>query len=815
MESDTMTTILRLTMALCDPMEQPSDNDTQILSLDFLADVYILLSYHVVAQRPEVKQVLETTVQNIKFTLSTYFMRIYFAIQKSLQAYDEHKLATIDNSEDKWWDNMYMWMPPMGMEPRLLKTIYAMSCLLLIATYKLFAPEHYPSEAYELVKNPWLVAFIRSWKCHTSIILLALEIDRRIEQQNEEEDTDENQTPEILFNALEGSSAIRCVLAWILNQEPTTFVPDTNIDLTRIHEVDPHLTDSSIDITGVSLLDFVRPTSRHRVDGGALRTDLRLLVIAQAILRSCSTVTLTSAPLEKPDNPKSHSKAQQDSILATADLLVDLEYDDRFDEDIRYVFDYELEGSDDEFSDARSNGEELLGESEASNEEVAIGENSQYTDEYQAKVNNNQTANEGDTPSFLLSDIMTLGANLKFFTVGNPASKDNSDRKWGQKLLDSIAYAKIAPQSSQFHYFPSIILGYLMLPASIEDIEECRQKNMFLLPIATITYFELLLKSNTQLTRSICDELMMFSDTREKLLLCLAYQQNLNPLMIDYAYELVSGLRGRPEHSAYKFSRKGGRVILTEDEVNNFLHGFFLRSMDYFYAVEGIPDDSDNKVVLPETVAKKNMLLVCLMMDRLISQGVISLDTNAPNCFNGPLRLLLVAWIGKVKEARELFFRINSAMYDLSKDDIRGQAGPSEPDDEKLEEPRYGVSDNVMKQMAGFKTTSEMIAVSSLKPHILAPFAAYARRLQTYMPVLFSRTQPPTLETAPEIVGDLRFFFNNMNQLANVSVFVSSLFEAYDSNTRPEKSAEDSTENICDLESHKKKKKKKKSKKKK
>ncbi|EDK36431.2 hypothetical protein PGUG_00529 [Meyerozyma guilliermondii ATCC 6260] len=816
-ESDLNYSIYRLTVALCDPLQQPPDNDKQVLSLDFLADILIPLSYHEVSQKPHF--LFETSsVHLIKFTLSTIYFRLYCALQETLNTDDELKLRHVDNSPDHWFENLHYWVPSKEVQsrPRQFKVYYSMSCLLLVAIYKLFAPES-PKEPYNLTKNPYLFHLVRSWKCHTNVILLALEIDRRIELQNEEEDSDENQTPEIIYNVLEGSSAVRSVLAWILNQNPSVDIPDTNSDLETIEDPD---VDWSYDIKELPLLEFVLPLSRRRANCGALRVDMRLIVIALIIIRSGSHVVSTSNQSSKPPVSYSYRKqAQQDAISSVGDLLVDLEYDDRFDEDIRYVFEFELDGFQDE--------DEKQGIDDSQLEPVAIGDNMEYTPAFLEVIKSFESATEEDKRKYIFDDVTELGYYLKFVILKTSSSSKAQDSPWDQVLLNSIAYAKHAASETHFYLYPGIVLGFLKMPASIEDIEECRKKNLFLLPISPITNFELFLKNNTQLARSVLDELMMFPYTRSKTLNLLSKEQNLNPLMIDYVYELVSGLRGRQEHSAYTFSRLGGKVILDEREIQLFLHNFLTRCSEYFAAVDGFEDLDGNRVILPESVAKKTMSLLCLMINRLVAQGIIALGSDGPFTFNTELRGLLIGWIGRVKEARTLYFEISSALYDDARDGIREQANGFEDETrEKVEEPptkarNYGISESTMAKIESWESSAETVAIVNTSKAIRDEFDNYVGRLKEYIASIVWVSEVRSSIPADIVAGDLRFYLDNFNVLCKVDYFAGAMFEVFEScvSSEPRLGESEFSEAFINGETEfkdgKKKKKKKKSKKKK
>ena len=103
------------------------------------------------------------------------------------------------------------------------------------------------------------------------------------------------------------------------------------------------------------------------------------------------------------------------------------------------------------------------------------------------------------------------------------------------------------------------------------------------------------------------------------------------------------------------------------------LHEFLTNSGIYLSATDGIEIDNGYKVVLSESIAKKYMTLICLMINQLINIGIINLDRNSASDksegeedihdYSTDLQVLLIQWIGKLPEARELFFKIKKANY--------------------------------------------------------------------------------------------------------------------------------------------------------
>ena len=93
----------------------------------------------------------------------------------------------------------------------------------------------------------------------------------------------------MITRTLKGSSSIRYVLAWTLNQNPS---------LLAFYGFDDASSDASkgyfggiYDTKYQSLLNFTQPMSRKKINGGALLIDMRLVVIALLIINSGTSFT--------------------------------------------------------------------------------------------------------------------------------------------------------------------------------------------------------------------------------------------------------------------------------------------------------------------------------------------------------------------------------------------------------------------------------------------------------------------------------------------------------------------------------------------
>ncbi|ODV85589.1 hypothetical protein CANARDRAFT_7696 [[Candida] arabinofermentans NRRL YB-2248] len=272
---------------LCDPYTQPSDTgemNEYILSIDLVSDLVIALDY----------QIYENS-EDTKFPLFDMALDLGLIIEKCLKAlncYDYNQLRNVDNDEVNWIDNLKKWIPcdtlsnitNMATGFHNLRLLYSICSVSVLVIYKL-----YNRGSSILSLNPFLSFLIKIWKNQTHVILLGLGIDRRDEELNFPG------YPEVIRYVIKGASALRSITAMILNGDFKA----------RLH-----------DLKHESLNNFMNPWGR-KCGSGALSIDLRIYVAAMISLG-----------------------VEIDDVTA---LLDGLEPDDRYDEDIKYMFEMELE----------------------------------------------------------------------------------------------------------------------------------------------------------------------------------------------------------------------------------------------------------------------------------------------------------------------------------------------------------------------------------------------------------------------------------------------------------------------------------------
>lgn len=279
------------TMAgLCDPYTQPSstgESNEFILSLDFVSNILLALCLEKKYKYFDICISLTKIIERIC---------IYF------NCYDELKMPEIDDVFDntKFLSQLNQWTPPEYLYMRrevfdehdlqLLFTIISLSFYTIGNTYTNYLGQT------NISLNPFLHFFIKYWKIHTKVVILGIEFDRECEQRHIECPSPEY--PEIIRHMIKGSSAVRNVLLIMLNDEFDK----------RMH-----------DLKHESLINFHTPWGR-RSGNGSLKCDIRFYV--------------------------SSMLSMGESLLEVTSLMVNLEPDDKYDEDINYIFDYELDNED-------------------------------------------------------------------------------------------------------------------------------------------------------------------------------------------------------------------------------------------------------------------------------------------------------------------------------------------------------------------------------------------------------------------------------------------------------------------------------------
>lgn len=821
--------IFWVTASLCDPYTQPEE-DKVVLSVDCLADVLIALAYknHVnkmpkapisnlsiraqnsgngaektaKADSASEKTPTETPPQeppciaSVKFTLSVHIFTVLHALQKGLSADDELGLRYVDNTEENWQENMKYWTPKPDLSgDPILRICYLMLCVLVAALYKLFAPED--GSSYNLVKNPYLQYLVKLWKCHLNIIILGLEVDRRAEEAAGAGEY--VATPPVLNSVLRGLSAVRTVLGWVLNQNPLLLYLSEGESRPTVER----------DIRDMSLLDFSHPLVRLASSGGALLIDMRFVVMALLVLKT--GISFTAGKDRPPQtrnpnlavNPNETNRRldQGEPLVELSDLLLDLEYDDKFDDDIRYIFGYEFSLDEDEddkkSSSANVRPVEIQPEFDFDEHgrdwrDMARGPNVEALEWFEEYLNNPAAHNpqmEGPAAILVQFPDQRLRCELDII-MSVPLSDEHPIRNGGAgDLLKTVARAIWEEEEgvNTTSTSPDDVYRYFLAPAT-DDLISFAQENGHHVPAPTytITQFEVLMITCDEFARALMDEMLMCRGLRRPLIWFLTHSLNLSQSLVDYIFELVAGLRGSPSRQkTYKFSRKGECLHLSDVEKLMLLHELLTGASAFLSNSEGVVFDRTSKPGLPVTTAENLIRILCLMINQLLRLNIITLDKKKQGTpddihdYTNDIETLLINWIGLVPEARELFFRVKSQYS---------------PDAESLTEPETPSRAQHradLERLAGLcanKTADEITYLVTQQDGVGVILDGYVGRMEKHLKTLtaFQLDEVAYLGSSDVLHDegilndDFRFFIDHFNVLCRIEDVAERLFLVFE-----------------------------------
>lgn len=282
---------LFITLAtLSDPYTQPSStgkNNEMILSADLLSDLIISLNFKDYIELNKGNNVINLPSFDMAYDLS----RIIEKIMVILNADNENTLTYINNDAENWEKELPKWLPHNAFSSivNIASDFHHMMLLYTISTVSLLIIQKLYRSQGNICLNPFLSLYLQLWKNHTKIIYLGIEIDRRDEEEGFPG------YPEVIRYMIKGSSAIRSMIALILNDDFER----------RLH-----------DLRHESLINFMRPWGRKFTNGSITR-DVRIFIAALLALGS-----------------------ELDNVT---ELLFNFDPEDRYDEDIEYMFEMELQ----------------------------------------------------------------------------------------------------------------------------------------------------------------------------------------------------------------------------------------------------------------------------------------------------------------------------------------------------------------------------------------------------------------------------------------------------------------------------------------
>ncbi|KAI5964850.1 uncharacterized protein KGF55_001920 [Candida pseudojiufengensis] len=821
--------IFKTVIALCDPFTQPEETEDNILGVNCISDLLIFFAYD------EYESEYETDLiefNSIKFDITTKFFLILQKIHEILNANDELNLRFLDNSKSNWENSLPKWTPITALvnNDYNLKLIYSVACVLIMSIQKLCYNDN---DNFNLSQNPYLHYFLKLWKCHTNIILLGLEIDRRIEFQNLDKNL-EIITPPIILKVLKGSSSIRYVLAYVLNMNPSSSFDDD--ELFSIWSNKPYIEDY-IDLNDEPIFNFIQPLARSIANGGALSLDMRLVMIALLIIYSGTSFT-TEQYLTNNDTPsknKEHASRKLNrcnNISEIGDILIDLEYADRFDEDIKYMLEeYECvddddddeedeDDDDDDESDmedvngidmegiydvikndenrAKKNVSQRTSESKEDNEEthsknqeleniniqfdeygrdwrdIPRGGNSQMKDAFSRLFEIVDTFPIKNPEGVAYMNWDRFQTYLDDICIKNIESDPSYDPNIGQVIINTISKAiKDEVNNKKPEITADKIFKYFKSPATENQIKKVQQSNKSIIPIFNITKFELFLHYNTELARASMDELLMCPGKRRLIIWYLTHNINLSNVLVDYIFQLAAGLRGIQElNKLYMFTRKGDKVILSDVEQSMLLHEFFTTSAFYLSANDGLEIEEGYEVVLAESIAKKLMSILCLMINQLIKLNVIKIHKKFSEKddifdYSNELSILLINWIGKVPEARQLYFKLNH----IKEEEI-----------EEISNEIEDVQTTTKDELELFMNYDEMTTNEVNQDLIKNPFHKkivmnFAKKIEQDLKSIYIKDEIVNSRNLDEIEQDFRIFIMFFNSLCKIEELAEKLFE--------------------------------------
>ncbi|KAG7195781.1 uncharacterized protein KQ657_002166 [Scheffersomyces spartinae] len=732
-----LTMVFYMVMYLSDPYVQPEENDEVVLSLDLLADALMALTYQYYSTQTENQPDFKNVDCNtMKFAISTKFFIIVQELNKLLQLNDEVGLRYCDiDSLELVKKLFHHWQQPLLQDFETIRLIQTALCILHMAMFKCFVDPHNP-DGYNLSLNPYVNYMVRLWKSltHTLILLLTLEgIDTyqfySYEYQN---------AYDLIKILMKGTSAIRCTLAYILNQNPslTLWDSDQGSGVAKRYlrslredygkEIEEEIEDDeegeeedededednltvliNHDIKAETLLNFMEPLARECLNGGALLVDMRMIIMAQYYLIAGS---LPLPMWEKNNKSEFDISSRADvrrlnrekNLGQLGDLLVDLDYDDQFDEDIRYILERDYADSEIEYEGGEGTGEEEeeVDEDDDEVENGVKGEEVGRAEEeaHKENINNNDLIRASSLPMRVLDSeaIETdhLGRDWRDEARGlnrlptakfekelqKPEDKRYFYQSWsdleqvfrrmlkvggdeellheeGKRIINTIAFAIRAEERGiEFNGItPDRIYEFWTL---------CTYENMLTSPIQLypITNFEVMLGLHTKLTCKLMDEMFMCQGYRRTFVWFLTNNVNYSLLLLNYIFELLTNLRGQDHEDDLEFTREGDHVILSDVEVLMLLHLLFTNVHSFLYDI----DDGSNGLV---NLKKRFIEVLCLMIRSLIERGTIDLrprgdDTDYLDDYAHDLLSLLVGWIS-IPAARELYFSIRRHTYGI------------------------------------------------------------------------------------------------------------------------------------------------------
>ncbi|GMG21581.1 unnamed protein product [Ambrosiozyma monospora] len=614
---------------LCDPYTQPSQtgpHNESILSLDLVSDLILAINY---SNYTSTTKGTPTPVFDMAYDLA----HIVEHILAMCHSDNETELLKVNNDETHWKESCSTWIPDhtlsglheFVMDYHRLRVCYAICCVSVLCIYKLY------SSNKNFCLNPFISFYLQIWKNQTRVIFLGLEIDRRDEEQNFPG------YPEVIRHVIKGASALRSVVALILNNEFDK----------RLH-----------DLKHESLNNFMSPWGR-KAGNGSLTADMRIYVAAMLALGS--------------------------DLEDVTELLFNFEPEDRYDEDINYMFEVEIHGDDDDeyhlnhygkSSDGVSTFDTTVKSPIVTN---AIDNKSEHSTEDNGAFEHGDGSDDEDDVEYELhpechcvfiedeehedeqdiedkeyhtedkertepshdnlhvsqfnkdGELLSIDNDLAVRTAASKSFKyDSEGRDWRDiprgsnvnltsefiellkasqqdpqifltpmavllKSLDEMTRSTVSDdQSEKIIRSTAWVVRYEYEASVMTDSEKEERRNDPTINVDVIysflshhKNFENMIRFNPSASFCIIDELLMVEGYRRVLIWFLTHLE-LSQWLINYFHELLIGSRGNPDpgisddsiSARFKFSREGA-IVLSEVEKSMLLHEFFSNALIY------------------------------------------------------------------------------------------------------------------------------------------------------------------------------------------------------------------------------------------
>lgn len=184
-----------------DPITQPPPNDSHIISIDLLHDLYLgSITPEIIKQLSDYKDIW-------KIHLSFNLEKIVVAIMKCLNCWDYDTLTSIQRASEldpeNYQPRLKQWLPQVT-NTQDLELLYMVALLSFYSLHVLHSDK-------PVQLNPFLSLLFKVWKNLTIVIILGLEIDRL------EEERATYNTPTMVRAVIRGASALRALVATMLN----------------------------------------------------------------------------------------------------------------------------------------------------------------------------------------------------------------------------------------------------------------------------------------------------------------------------------------------------------------------------------------------------------------------------------------------------------------------------------------------------------------------------------------------------------------------------------------------------------------------